>query len=183
MMSSLADNDLLLLLAENEGRKAFEALYNRYADKILFIAEKRTGNTEDALDIVQELFLSVWENRKTIQISGSFEAYLVVSVKYMAIRNQKKQSRRPHCREIISDDASITAETPFNKLLVNELQLFLASEIERMPEKMRQIYICSKYEELSGPEIASKLSISSQTVRNQISKAAQRIRKKFDEFF
>jgi len=183
MINSLADNDLLLLLSDNSDRKAFEALYSRYADKLLFIAEKRTGSTEDACDIVQELFLTVWQNRKTIQISGSFEAYLAVSVKYMTLRNQKNQRRRPQSADHFQEDSMVTAETPYTRLLLNEIQVFLAKEIENMPEKMREVYLYSKYEELSGPEIAGKLSLSPQTVRNQISKAGQRLKKKFEDFF
>lgn len=183
MMNRLADNDLLLLLSENSDRKAFGVLYNRYADLLLFIAEKRTGNAEDACDIVQELFLSVWQNRKTIQITGSFEAYLVVSVKYLTLRNQKNQSRRPKSTDHFKDDLMISTETPYTRLLLTEVQAFLTNEIENMPEKMREVYLYSKYEELSSPEIAAKLALSPQTVRNQISKAGQRLKKKFKDFF
>lgn len=84
-MKQYPDAQLLLeLQSSNHG--AFQEIYERYADKLISLALRKTQNEDEAMDMVQELFLSIWKNRYTIQVNGALEAYLVVSVNYMAYK-------------------------------------------------------------------------------------------------
>lgn len=152
-------------------------MYERYADKLIAIALKKTAGEEDAMDMVQELFMSVWKNKDTIQLTGSLEAYLVVSINYMVFKWYKKQKSQPLSLDNIPEEQGHGEDNIMPKLIFSELNLLVNAEINNMPEKMRQVYLYSREMDMNGRQIAAELGISHQTVRNQISSALDRIKK------
>jgi RNA polymerase sigma-70 factor (ECF subfamily) len=175
------DAQLLLELKSGDHR-AFKEIYERYADKLIAFALKKTQNEEEATDMVQELFLSVWKNRYTIQVNGALEAYLMVSVNYMVYKWYKKQSTRPQSLNNLAELPQVAEDSTSQKLSFTELNSLINQEIADMPEKMRQVYLCSREHDMNGQQIAAELGISHQTVRNQISSALGRLKKIVNEY-
>jgi RNA polymerase sigma-70 factor (family 1) len=167
---------------KNDDNQAFKEIYERYADKLIAIALKKTASEEDAMDMVQELFLSVWKNRSTIQLNGSLEAYLIVSVNYMVFKWYKKQKSQPVSLDNVSEEQEHCEDSTMPKLIFSELNLLINAEINNMPEKMRQVYLYSREMDMNGQQIAAELGISHQTVRNQISSALERIRRAIKKY-
>lgn len=178
-----ASDTQLILELQNDDRQAFREIYERYSAKLIAIAIKKTGNENDAMDMIQDLFLSVWKNRYTLQISGSLEAYLVVSINYMTYRWYKKQKFQPASLDDITEEHEQYENTTIHQLAFAELNIVINKEIEAMPEKMRQVYLCSREQDMSGTQIAAELGISHQTVRNQISNALSRLKKSVDHYY
>jgi len=176
-----SDNQLIHEL-KNDNDQAFKEIYDRYADKLIATALKKTGSEEDAMDMVQELFLSVWKNRSTIQLNGSLEAYLIVSINYMVFKWYKKQRSQPVPLDNVSEEQEHCEDSITPKLIFSELNLLVNAEINNMPEKMRQIYLCSREMDMNGQQIAAELGISHQTVRNQISSALSRIKRAIKKY-
>lgn len=181
-MKQYSDAQLILEL-QSGGHEAFKEIYERYADKLIATARKKTGDEDEAMDMVQELFLSLWKNRYTIQLNGVLEAYLVVSINYMICRWYKKQKNQPQslndftgCNEQYEDSTS-------QKLSLAELSFLINQEIADMPEKMRQVYLYSRERDMSGQQIATELGVSHQTVRNQISNALGRLKKSVQRYY
>lgn len=175
-MKQYADDQLLLELQSGDHR-AFKEIYERYADKLIAFAIKKIQNEDEAMDMVQELFLSVWKNRYTIQINGALEAYLMVSINYMTYKWYKKQSLQPQFLNDLVELPAIAEDSTAQKLSFAELSFLINREIADMPEKMRQVYLCSREQNMNGQQIATELGISHQTVRNQISSALGRLKK------
>ena len=181
-MKQYSDAQLLLEL-QSGNHRAFQEIYERYADKLIALALKKTQSEEEAMDIVQELFLSVWKNRYTIQVTGVLEAYLVVSVNYMAFKWCKKQSRQPQSLNDFFEIPELAEDSTAQKLSLAELSFLINREIADMPEKMRQVYLCSREQDMNGQQIATELGISHQTVRNQISSALSRLKKAVHQYY
>jgi len=176
-----SDSQLIHELKNNDSQ-AFKEIYERYADKLIAIALKKTASQEDAMDMVQELFLSVWKNRSTIQLNGSIAAYLIVSINYMVFKWYKKQKSQPVSLDNISEEHEHCEDTTTPKLIFSELILLINAEINSMPEKMRQVYLYSRELEMDGQQIAAELGISHQTVRNQISSALSRLKRAIQKY-
>jgi RNA polymerase sigma factor (sigma-70 family) len=167
----------------DDNHRAFQEIYDRYADKLIAAALKKTGNEEEAMDMVQELFLSVWKNRYTIQLNGMLEAYLNVSINYMIFRWYKKQKVQPQSLADIPERLEQYEDTTADKLVLSELNFLISREIAGMPEKMRQVYLYSRELDMTGPQIAAQLGVSHQTVRNQISNALRRLKKSVEKYY
>lgn len=181
-MKQYSDAQLLLeLQVGNDG--AFREIYERYADKLIAFALKKTQNEDEAMDMVQELFLSIWKNRYTIQVNGALEAYLMVSINYMSYKWYKKQSTKPRPLEDVAEIQETYEHSTDQKLSLAELHLLINQEIADMPEKMRQVYLYSREQDMTGPQIAELLGLSHQTVRNQISNALSRLKKSVQKYY
>ena len=176
----------LLQELKSDDHQAFREIYDRYADKLIAVALKKTGDEDDAIDMVQELFLSLWKNRKTIQLNGSLAAYLTVSINYMSYKCYKKQAQKPLPLAYLPEEHEMHEDSTIQKVIFSELNSLINNEISNMPEKMRQVYLYSREMDMNGLEIATEMGVSHQTVRNQISTALGRIKKvvqKYNTFF
>jgi RNA polymerase sigma-70 factor (family 1) len=167
----------LLQELKNDDHQAFKELYDRYADKLIAVAIKKTSDEDDAMDLVQELFLSLWKNRKTIQLNGSLAAYLTVSVNYMSYKTNKRHLQKPLALENLPEEQEKHEDSTLQKVIFSELNALLNNEISSMPEKMRQVYLYSREMDMNGLQIAAEMGVSHQTVRNQISNALTRLKK------
>jgi RNA polymerase sigma-70 factor (family 1) len=166
-----ADAELLDLLRLDD-RKAFETLYNKYSGKVYQAAYNLFRDKDVCQDLVQELFIDLWAKRNKLNIS-SLEWYLKMSIKnrvLMYIRTQRATLD-------LSAIAMLTEKyTTDSKLIQNDISEILKNNIERLPEKCRQIFTLSRQEYLSNKEIASRLNISIKTVENQITIALRYLR-------
>ncbi|WP_299463312.1 RNA polymerase sigma-70 factor [Mucilaginibacter sp.] len=165
------DSELLALLRLDD-RKAFEMLYNKYSPKIYHVAYNLFRDKAICEDLVQELFIDLWTKRNNLNIS-SLEWYLKVAIKnrvLMYIRTKKATLD-------LSAIAMLTEKyTADSKLLQNDISTILENNVERLPEKCRQIFTLSRKEYLSNKEIASRLNISIKTVENQMTIALRYLR-------
>jgi RNA polymerase sigma-70 factor (family 1) len=165
------DTELIAMLRADD-RKAFELLYNRYSSKIYHVAYNLFRDKDVCEDLVQELFIDLWAKRNQLNIT-SVEWYLKVAIKnrvLMYIRTQKATLD-------LSAIAMLTEKyTADSKLMQNDISSILENNVERLPEKCRQIFQLSRKEYLSNKEIASRLNISIKTVENQITIALRYLR-------
>jgi RNA polymerase sigma-70 factor (ECF subfamily) len=170
-------DDALLLSVVNGDKSAFTMLYRRYWEPLFITAAKALRSKDDAADVVQDVFLSVWNRRHELSITGSLAAYLQTSVKYKAIHYiEKNITRRDYLSlltEMLVTWLPPDAET---QLQLKELQQVIHSTVEQMPSKMRQVYQLSRQEHLSHKEIAVRLGISDETVKKHIQHALQLIK-------
>src|SRR3546814_6812272 len=94
------DNDLLLLLKSND-EAAFTALYERYWKKLFVVASYRVGTLGEAEEIVQDIFMALWNRRHSLVLTSDLAKYLAVSVKYRVIKTLDKRSEE-HTSELQS---------------------------------------------------------------------------------
>jgi RNA polymerase sigma-70 factor (ECF subfamily) len=175
-----SDEGLLKLLKKQE-LGAFEEIYLRYWKRLYSAAYKRLQSREIAEEVVQDIFTSLWMNRNTAQIEV-LSSYLVTAVKYKVINHlEKEMSRRKYAEAQIQSALSMdnsTEETVF----LNELNLALEKEIQKLPPKRQQIFKMSREDHLSIKQVASNLGISEKTAENQLGKALKELKLNLKHF-
>ncbi|WP_164735215.1 RNA polymerase sigma factor [Pseudoflavitalea rhizosphaerae] len=170
-------DDALLAMICSDDQQAFTLIYRRYWEGLFLTAAKALRSSQEAKDVVQDVFLSLWTRRKELRIEGSLSAYLQTSVRYKAIHYiEKNITRRDYLSlltEVAEDNFPPTAEI---QLHVKQVQQTIRNAVSRMPPKMKAAYQLSRHEHLSHQEIAEKLGISSETVKKHIQHALQLIK-------
>jgi RNA polymerase sigma-70 factor (ECF subfamily) len=165
MENSFTGQQLLSQMRNND-RNAFEAIYRQYWNELYNAAYRRLKNTEQAEDIVQEIFIRFWERRSDLQVEN-LTAYLHTAVRnrvYNYItRNMVKESFYEPFESIAIYTAS--ADT---MIIEKELLQLADAYIEALPRKRQRIFALYFNEDLSTAEIAGRLQISKKTVQNQL---------------
>lgn len=169
----ISDVDLLQLL-KGDDTAAFEALYNRYW-KALYTRACQRVDANDAKDLVQEVMLSLWRRRKEIPVfkEGEFAKYLHAAIKYRVISHYAFSAAE--IKKISLFDI-LDSEEFNDRLETKELTANIAAAIGQLPTRMQQIFRMSREEDLSIAEIARRLNLSEQTVKNQLTEALRRMR-------
>lgn len=163
-------------------QKAFEALYERYWPEVYTMIYRRIHDREVAKDIVQDIFVNLWRYRDRVIAEDSLAPLLNVTAKKQAISWYRKQTASKQ-RELLYHEDEVLIAPSTTELETKELQDLLDSEIDKMPTNMQQSFRLSRYENKSIREIASELSLSEQTVRNNISMALERLRLQTRKFY
>ncbi|MCK5136013.1 MAG: RNA polymerase sigma-70 factor [Bacteroidales bacterium] len=155
-------------------KHSFEQFFREYFTPLMSFAKKILVDEDDAREVVQKVFINLWEKREEIDLSTSLKSYLFTSVHNRSlnvIRDRKKFSSE-EVPELAGEwDVSAQIESM-------ELEEKIRETIEALPEKCRQIFELSRFDGLKYSEIAEQLDISVKTVENQMSKALKILREK-----
>lgn len=163
---------------QQEDPAAFSFLFERYWEEMFVMAFRRLADEATAKDIVQNIFIQTWENRLQITVGETLRPYLFTALKYSVIRHIYRVARHG-TSDLPLSLHSLPVETGDHEGDLQEfeaLQKKLQSEIAGMPDRMREVFILRHEQELSIKEIALRLSVSEQTVKNQLHSALKRLR-------
>jgi RNA polymerase sigma-70 factor, ECF subfamily len=161
----------------NDDEEAFEVVFKKYYYDLCVFCNQYTGDINRSKEIVQDLFVYLWESRKQLEIKKSLRAYLYSAARNNAIRLAKGNqeiSIQDHNREI-----SIEME---NILEYDELARFINRELDNLPPQCRKIFLASRKDGLKYAEIAMKFGLSVKTVEAQMGKALKRFRFALKDF-
>ena len=172
---SYTDKELLSAIADGDSN-AFTELYNRYWDKLLFIAGAKFRDLSVAEEMVQDIFLDIWNRRSTLQINGELEAYLAVSMKYKVINAQAKLKRSAEFQQHLLHHQSEQDNSTEEWISFHELKERLSLHVSKLPERCRITYRLSKELGYSQKEIAAHLAISEKAVEANLSMAMKSVR-------
>ena len=175
----LSDELLMKLLVVGDGG-AFEEIYRRYFNKLLRTAQFKIHSKEIAEELLQDLFISLWEKRDKIVIDN-LEAYLNTSLKYLIINHIRRQLLQDRFIEYAANKNE-PAETVDESIAFNELSVAIERSIEKLPEKTRQIFTLNRLEYKSVREISEQLSIPERTVEYHITQGLKILRLHLKEF-
>ncbi|MFC1225912.1 RNA polymerase sigma factor [Pedobacter sp. BG31] len=169
-LSHLPDSELILLIKQEE-EQAFTEIYNRYWEKMASYAIRLTKSEEEAADIVQEIFVSLWNRRAILVIKSTLGAYLIRSTRNLCLRYIERNIHTFDFLDKITEQAVDNSLNVEESISLKELQANIDLGIAKLPEKMRKVYLLSRDEQLSYREIAKKLDIAEGTVKKQVSNA------------
>lgn len=179
-MKDLSDKALFTLV-QNHSEQAFAILLERYSVKLYDLVYRRTKDDHDTQDILQDIFISFWNNRKKIKIEESVYPYLHRSAKYAVIDLAVKNQRVTAYRSLLDKQEEPFSHSPESSFIAEELKQQYEQEVARMPDTMQQVFRLSREERLSAREIAGILHISEQTVRNNITLALKKLKVSFGQ--
>ena len=172
--TSKTDSDLVRLLSENESG-AFEELYVRYKDRLLRYCVLLLKDQNESSDIVQEVFIQIWESRQFLNPDLSFSSLHFTMARNRILNYFKHIDVESKVREILLAKEKYQ-DTPETAFLNSELQDVLLKAIENLPPQRKKIFNMSRIDGLSYKEIAFQLNISVSTVQEGISESLKSIR-------
>jgi RNA polymerase sigma-70 factor (family 1) len=156
--------------------EAFDLVYAKYAGKLYGFSFKYLKSAAESEELVQSVFLKVWENHKTLRKESSFKSYLF-TIAYNEICNTFK--RRKHLQVFVTEQMqgnSLSSSETDELLNYNSTLVQLNEIIAKLPDRQRDIFLKSRQDGKTNKEIAAELGLSSGTVDNYISESLKFIR-------
>lgn len=153
---------------------SLKLIYKKYWNQLFSSAYNILQDKQACEDIIQEIFINLWNKREIIEIRVSLKAYLFASARYEVYR----QVRCGSVREDIFENIQERLQTPseYGSLEHRELLSQINSIVDKLSFKCKEVYKLSREEQLSHKEIASQLDISTKTVENHLNKALRQLR-------
>jgi RNA polymerase sigma-70 factor (ECF subfamily) len=139
------------------------------------VAYRSVCSQDDAMDVVQNTFISFWSNRAKLRPNGSVNALLFTILKNNIINFYRKQNMhrmKLGTMSTVSEEISSSEESLYAKELLAQIH----GQVELLPGRMQQIFILSRQEHMSVSEISERLNIAPRTVKNQLSNALKILR-------
>lgn len=162
---------------------SFEYLYNVWSGKLYnFVMRISNGDNFLAEDIVQSVFIKVWETRLSLDPDKSFGAYICTIAKNQLINIYQHRMLEHLYQEKVrtTDSSEYTTEEDVDYHLLEE---YIDSLIEQLPPARREIFVLSRRHMMTNKEIAQKLSLSENTVESQLTKALSFLRKNINRHY
>jgi RNA polymerase sigma-70 factor, ECF subfamily len=164
------------LLDGDEG--AFAYLYLKFEARLYTFAFKLTQDKNDAEEVVQEVFLKVWEKRHTLDPQQSFSGFLFTVAKNIVYNKAKQRAYHfAFQKYLASSEQGVCLDTE-HTLGFNELGTLLDNIYEALPPVRRKVFLMSRVQGLSNHEIAEELHTSTSNIENHLNKALRFIREK-----
>ncbi|TZF81485.1 RNA polymerase sigma-70 factor [Pedobacter sp. BS3] len=173
MVNAVNDSELIQLLASGNDA-ALTAIFRRYWSPLFTAAYNVLKDKQACEDIIQELFIRIWDKRDKLHINISLKAYLFAAVRYEVYRQIKSGKVRDEIFDRLTEQ--LITQPDYGNIEHRELVHQINMVIEKLPPKCREVYLLSREEHLSHKEIAARLNISTKTVENHLTKALQQVR-------
>ena len=175
------DSNVLQLFREGD-EKAFKAIYDRLFFPIYQYARRWLLVVQDAQDITSDSFIKLYNRRSRFESIGNIEAFLRITVRnacFDHLRHIKVKTKR---QEELIRELNREVEPDFAWVEIQEryMQLIYAA-VEKLPEKMKVIFLLSFEEGLKPAEIADRLGVTARTVTNQKINAIQILRRSLEK--
>lgn len=166
---------------------AFERLFKENYKKLCCYAEDFMKEKAAAEEIVGDFFLKFWENRESLEIKDSVNAYMYTSIRNNCLKSLEHlkvlQKYRDYATYTLQNaDLLHPSSYPLNEMISDEIISEVEGAIESLPLQCREVFNLSRFEELSYQEIANKMDLSINTVRTQMTRAMQKLRERLKEY-
>lgn len=171
----LSDTQILTAIGQGNER-IFEQVFRKYYAGLCSYGRSMLRDADEAEEIVQNVFVGIWEKRESIEITQSLKSYLYRAVHNHCLNRIKHQKVRDEHQQYALYYQETSHELVSQTLEKNELEQQLSKAIEKLPEQCRIIFKMSRFEELKYQEIADKMGLSIKTIENQIGKALKVLR-------
>jgi len=164
--------------------KNFEEIYLTYFSRLKYFAKEYILSEEEAENIVQDVFMEVWEKKEILFLHPNLLAYLFTGIKNRCLNFLRHQTIKTQAVNRLQEEYQITFQMNLDSLEAFDDKIFSGNTIEKiisdaiasLPEKSRQIFVMNKLEGKKQKEIASELHISINTVETQMGIAYKKLR-------
>lgn len=183
-LSATVNEKLLLERFISGDEQAFESLFKKYYQLLLKVAKFVIDDSEQSEELVQDVFVNVWEKRTNVNPEASFKNYMITAVRNRCY-NHIKAKKKTHS---IDDDETwqeelVADSRTESRVNFNEMQRAIEAAIDKLPEQCKIIFQLSRYEGMSYKEIAEALDLAPKTVENQVGRALKILRVKLKDYF
>ncbi len=178
-LSLVADDQALVARVRAGDVAAFEALVRTYAQPLAAFAWRYVGSVDGAMDIAQDVFARVWQQRGALVVTGSVRAYLYAAARNRALNVVKRARVEARWRVAVAEGRAPAPAAPARadeSLARAELAAAVRAAIDALPPRTREVVRLRWQEQLLPAEIARITGVSVSTVGNQLTRAARRLR-------
>ncbi|MEC5145374.1 RNA polymerase sigma-70 factor, ECF subfamily [Chitinophaga sp. 180180018-2] len=168
------NHELLVRIAEGD-EKAFRIFFDKYRNRFYAVVLKMTRSEALAEDMVQEIFLKIWQNRASLPEITNPDSYFFTSLYRQVFRHYKRAALDRNLLKMVAEAPSfqsITDET----VLAREGERLIEEAISRLPAQQQQVFRLSKQDGFSREQIAEQLNISPHTVKNHLADAMKSVK-------
>ena len=177
-----ADSRFLISRLQKGEEAAYELLFKEYYQVLTLFANKYLNDLEQAKELVQDLFVHLYEKRDQLDINSSLKSYLFRSTHNRCLNFINARKIRQKYAAYVNQHSDNTVNTLEQEVNKAELEHALYKAINDLPPRCRSIFKMNRFDGLSNGEIASKLKLSKRTVETQISKALRILRVKLEPY-
>ncbi len=168
-------DEVLMNSLRNDDARAFEAIYRRYWRQLFVFVYRQIGSTEEAKEVLQDLMLSLWQNRSDSNVYNlrSFlfiAARNLVNMHFRREINLRKYREYQLMRDVIE---SVEADSAVNE---KEILAAIENALQKLPEKTANIFRMSKLDHVSINKIASRMGLSDKAVKYHLTKSMKLVR-------
>ena len=178
-MAQVCDSEMITLLKLGD-KQAFKGIYMKYHDRIYNFSLKLIADENEAQDIVQMVFIALWNQRECIDINKPVESYIYALARYTVYHAFRKRLYQKAAMENLIEEPQ-HADEIIDEIAFKELGSYLEELIEKLPPKRREIFKLNRTEGLTYKEIAARLNISENTVDTQIRKSLVVLRQEYEK--
>jgi RNA polymerase sigma-70 factor (ECF subfamily) len=163
-------------------QREFQEIYHKHFNGLANYAYSVLQDKDAAKDVVQDVFLDLWNKRETLSITTSLEAYLVRAVKFKSIDFiRKDKTKQQYVAKMTPASIPFTEDNSDGDEQTANRKKQLSYAIAQLPTKCRQVFLLSRVSGYTYKEIAEEMNISPKTVENQISRALKLLRQKLSD--
>lgn len=173
-------DSLFWKIALQDDREAFKKLFTDFFAPLCVYAQRYMENRNISEDIVQDVFFSIWKNRKNLDIRTSTRNFLITSVKNSCIDSLRRKEVESRYMAVQADNMN-EADTE-DLYAISELEEAINKALEKLPDKIRLVFEMSRFQELTYAEIAQKQDISVKTVEAYMTKALKQLRVELKDY-
>ncbi len=166
----------------NDNKIALEKVFNYYYPRLYNFSKSFLKLEEGIDDILQEVFIKIWQNRKNIKTFETFNSYIFTITRNLLLNELRSRLSNQKIRDNILKASLAEEYLPFEKLDYLELKEKIEEIIEELPSKQKEIFKLSRIEGLSHKEIAEELNISTKTVEYHITQSISVLKAKLESF-
>ncbi|MFO7619688.1 MAG: RNA polymerase sigma-70 factor [Bacteroidales bacterium] len=159
---------------------AFDILYKKYSKRLYFFGYSILKSQEETENLIQDVFLNLWEKRNDVERDASVKYYLFSIAYNSAITRIRQKTKESEFISYIKSLPEIIEEPTNLKIEFNELSNKLEGIIQELPQRQKQVYILHRVKGFKYSEIAERLKISPNTIENHMSRALKTIRAKLE---
>jgi RNA polymerase sigma-70 factor (ECF subfamily) len=179
-MPNPMDDYLYVEKLAQDDHESFRWLFMRYFPKLKIFIAGFVKSEAIAEELSQDLFVKIWEKRKTLTAVQSFNAYIYRMAKNTVLNYFQHKYVKEKYIEQLSSDSAMPADELFQ---AKETELLIQLTVSKMPTQRRKIFELSRKSQLKNEEIAQKLHLSKKTVENHLNLALKELRKSLKDFF
>ncbi len=161
---------------KNGDFKLFEELFRHYYKYLVYFSYKYVKEVQTAEDVVHDVFVKIWNNRKNLDFNLNFKSYIITAVKNQSLKSLKKSDKY----EKVDIEFVEIADNgrPDDDLIKDEFNKLISEAISELPERRREIFCMHRFDKLTYSEIATVLNLSTKTIETQMGRSIKFLRER-----
>ncbi len=170
----------LIILLKEDSEYAFQLIFDKHRNRIYKTAIKFLKSPVIAQDVVQDVFLKLWFERKNIDVAKPLEAWLYTVAKNNILNKLRKIANDWKAVDVITPILNLSENNSDHKLIQGEFHNSLKMALSKLPEQQKTVFLLSRGKKFTYEQIGKQLNISPLTVKTHLSRALLAIKKHFE---